>query len=80
MERTIFRGMSALSVCNVAPDIKRSIYKSISWHLVHTTIIAGTVYLMTGKPDVTAGIVSVHVVSETIIYFLHERVWERKRK
>lgn len=73
-------GMSALGVCNMAPDIKRSIYKSISWHLVHTVIIAVTVYLMTGRLDITGGIVSVHVISETVLYFIHERIWERKRK
>ena len=74
------RGSFALSVCSMAPDIKRSIYKSLSWHIVHTTIIATTVYLMTGRVDITGGIVSVHVISETVLYFIHERIWERKRK
>jgi uncharacterized membrane protein len=64
----------------MAPDMKRSVYKSISWHFVHTIVIGVTVYLMTGRLDITGGIVSVHVLSETVLYFLHERAWERRRK
>jgi uncharacterized membrane protein len=33
--------------------------------------------MLTGKVDLVASIVSIHVVSETIIYYLHERVWEK---
>jgi uncharacterized membrane protein len=62
----------------MSSGIKRSIYKSISWHILHTAIIAVTVYFMTGRLDLTGGIVSIHVISETIIYYIHERIWERR--
>jgi uncharacterized membrane protein len=59
---------------------KLAIYKSFSWHIVHTVILVITVFLFTGKLDIVAGIVSVHVLSETVIYYLHERVWQKKNK
>ena len=61
----------------MAPSTKRSVYKSISWHFVHMTIITTTVLVLTGKLDLAASIVSIHVISETIVYYLHERIWER---
>jgi uncharacterized membrane protein len=57
---------------------KVAIYKSLSWHVVHTIILTVTVFLFTGRLDIVAGIVSVHVISETVIYYLHERVWQKR--
>lgn len=59
---------------------KLAIYKSLSWHIVHTIILTVTVFFFTGKLDVVAGIVSIHVISETVIYYLHERVWQKKNR
>jgi uncharacterized membrane protein len=59
---------------------KLAIYKSFSWHIVHTIILTVTALLFTGRLDIVAGIVSVHVISETVIYYLHERAWQRKSR
>jgi uncharacterized membrane protein len=56
-----------------------ALLKSMSWHLVHTTILVANVYLFTGKIEIVTGIVSVHVISETIVYYIHERVWQKKK-
>ena len=59
---------------------KLAIYKSLSWHVVHTIILSATALMFTGRLDIVAGIVSVHVISETVIYYLHERLWQRKSR
>ncbi len=41
------------------------------------SIISTTVFILTGKVDLVASIVSIHVISETVIYYLHERMWEK---
>ncbi len=61
----------------MVPSTKRSLYKTIGWHFLHMSIISATVFFLTGKIDLVASIVSIHVVSETIVYYLYERVWER---
>jgi uncharacterized membrane protein len=59
---------------------KLAIYKSLSWHVVHIFMLTVTVFLFTGRLDIVAGIVSVHVISETVIYYLHERVWQKTNR
>jgi uncharacterized membrane protein len=56
-------------------DTKLALLKSISWHFVHTTILSVTLFTLTGELSLVAAIVSVHVISETIVYYLHERAW-----
>jgi uncharacterized membrane protein len=53
----------------------KSILKSISWRIVGTldTIIIS--YFITGKILIAFSIGSVEVLSKTILYYFHERLW-----
>jgi uncharacterized membrane protein len=56
---------------------KRSIVKSITFRI--TVIVSDTivVYLLTHRIDVTAGLVILTNCSSTVLYFVHERIWNR---
>lgn len=55
----------------------KSIVKSVSWRCVGTldTIIIS--FLVTGKLNMAISIGSVEVFSKILLYYVHERVWER---
>jgi len=55
----------------------RSIVKTISWRTVGTldTIIIS--YFITGDLGMAAAIGSIEVVTKMILYYFHERVWNK---
>lgn len=56
---------------------KRSIVKTISYRLlilVSTFVVA---YVITGEIELTLGITFVTNAINTILYFIHERFWNR---
>ncbi len=56
---------------------RRSIVKAISWRLIATVITAAIVYLLTGKLDFAAKVGLADTSLKFIIYFGHERLWNR---
>lgn len=56
---------------------KRSILKSFSWRLLATLTTAALVYATTGEWDLAVAIGSMEVVAKFILYYLHERAWQR---
>ena len=56
---------------------KRSVAKSISWRIFAGVITAGVVLAMTGKGDFAAKIGVIDTTVKLVIYFLHERVWNK---
>lgn len=58
----------------------RSVVKTISWRTVGTldTIIVS--YFVTGNLVMAASIGSIEVITKMILYYFHERVWNRDRK
>jgi uncharacterized membrane protein len=56
---------------------KRSIAKSISWRIFAGIITACVAWAMTGKMDFAAKIGLIDTTVKLVIYFLHERVWNR---
>lgn len=58
----------------------KSIMKSISWRIVGTldTIIIS--YFITGKVTMALSIGSVEVLTKTILYYFHERLWAHIHK
>lgn len=58
----------------------KSAMKAVSWRVVGTidTIIIS--YIITGKVTVALSIGSVEVITKTILYFFHERLWARIHK
>lgn len=56
---------------------KKSLIKSISWQLVHMSLVGAVALLVTHKWEV-AGILAIsELVWETAAYYLHERAWAR---
>lgn len=59
---------------------KRSLFKTISWHIMHL-LVAGTVaFIITHRVDFAAMIASVELLWESALFYLHERVWSRVPK
>lgn len=58
----------------------KSFLKSISWRIVGTfdTIIIS--FFITGQLRMALSIGSIEVVSKVILYYFHERVWEKFTK
>ena len=56
---------------------KRSIVKAISYRFTGTFITALIVFIFTGKLALSISIASVETVIKIIIYYLHERIWNK---
>jgi len=56
---------------------KRSLYKTISWHLLHMFMVALVAFIVTGSVKVAAILASAELVWESFAYFLHERAWNK---
>ena len=53
----------------------KSFLKSVSWRIVGTIDTMVISYFITGKVTVAVSIGSVEVITKTILYYLHERLW-----
>ncbi|MCH7402511.1 DUF2061 domain-containing protein [Belliella kenyensis] len=58
----------------------KSIVKSISWRLVGTIDTIVISYFITGQLKMAVSIGSIEVMSKIILYYFHERVWEKLTK
>ena len=54
---------------------KRSIAKTIGFHTLVICADAVVVYFITGKYNVTLGVIVATNIVSGIIYFIHERAW-----
>ncbi len=55
----------------------RSIAKAISWRVVGTLDTLIVSYILTGEIALATSIASVDFVTKMILYFFHERIWNR---
>lgn len=71
---------SVFKVSDRADKPIKSFMKSLSWRIVGTmdTIIIS--YLITGRVTVALSIGSVEVITKTILYYFHERLWAHIHK
>jgi uncharacterized membrane protein len=53
----------------------KSIIKSVSWRMVGTIDTMIISYFITGRVTVAISIGSVEVLTKTILYYFHERLW-----
>lgn len=56
---------------------KRSIIKSITWRLICILTSVLTSFFLTGNWDVAVAIGTVYNVITIILYYFHERVWNK---
>ena len=55
----------------------RSVVKTISWRTVGTLDTMIIAYFITGNLVMAASIGSIEVVTKMILYYYHERVWNK---
>ncbi|MGF7080246.1 DUF2061 domain-containing protein [Mucilaginibacter sp. UYCu711] len=57
--------------------LKRSIAKTFSYRVIVVVLDFIAVYLFTGKLKTALGFTIVSNIYTTIIYFFHERIWDK---
>lgn len=55
----------------------RSIAKAVSWRVVGTLDTLIVSYVLTGEIALATSIASIDFVTKMILYFFHERIWNR---
>ncbi len=55
----------------------RSIAKALSWRIVGTLDTLVVSYFVTGKIFLAASIASVDFLTKLVLYFFHERIWNK---
>jgi uncharacterized membrane protein len=56
---------------------KKSLFKTLTWQIVHMVMVAGTILILTGKWEI-AGIAAIaELFWESSLYFVHERAWAK---
>ena len=55
----------------------RSIAKAISWRVIGTLDTLIVSYILTGELVLATSIASVDFVTKMILYFFHERIWNK---
>jgi uncharacterized membrane protein len=53
----------------------RTVMKTVSWRVVATLTTGIIVYILSGDPFLSLGVIGVEVVAKILFYYLHERVW-----
>jgi uncharacterized membrane protein len=55
----------------------RSVLKALSWRVVGTIDTLVVSYYVTGKFTLAASIASVDFLTKLVLYFFHERIWNK---
>ena len=56
---------------------KRSLYKSVTWHLLHVTMVSTVALVVTGSVKIAAILASLEMLWETVAFYAHERAWAK---
>ena len=55
----------------------RVIAKTVTWRIVGSTSTATIAWLVTGSVNIATTIFVVQAIANTILYFIHEVVWDK---
>ena len=72
-EKSLREGM--LNVSDLADRPIKSMLKSVSWRIVGTLDTMLISYIITGQITIALSIGSVEVLTKTLLYYFHERLW-----
>ena len=64
---------------NMKESRKRSVVKSIIWRIICIAVSIFTSYFLTGRWDLAIAIGSVYNVITMILYYFHERLWNKTK-
>jgi len=56
---------------------RRSVVKTISYRIIIIILDFVAIYLFTGKISVALGFTIVSNIYTTVVYFFHERIWDK---
>jgi len=56
---------------------RRSLIKAVTWRIVATSTTVLIVWFFTGEPLLATGVGIVEVVAKMLLYYAHERAWNR---
>jgi uncharacterized membrane protein len=56
---------------------KRSILKTISWRLIGTAAVLIISLVVTGSLALAGSIAVTQFITNTLLYFFHERIWNK---
>ena len=56
---------------------KRSLIKTITWRITGSGATFGISYLISGNFVIAGSIATIQLVTNTVLYFIHERVWDQ---
>lgn len=56
---------------------KRSLVKTITWRITGSGATFAISYAISGNFTIAGSIASIQLVANTVLYFIHERVWDR---
>ena len=56
---------------------KRSLVKTITWRITGSGATFGISYIISGNFIVASSIAGVQLITNTVLYFVHERAWDR---
>jgi len=59
--------------------IDKSILKTITYRLLSMTFTMVVVFVFTGNLFASAGTGIAEIVGGSLVYYIHERIWERKK-
>ena len=55
----------------------RSVVKALSWRFIGTLDTLVVSYFLTGEITLAASIASIDFVTKLVLYFFHERIWNK---
>lgn len=55
--------------------LQRSLFKTISWRITGSGATLAISFVLTGNLAMAGSIAAIQLVSNTILYFIHERIW-----
>lgn len=61
----------------MSDNTRRSVVKAISWRIVGSTAAIVIAYAVTGSLVISSTIGIIHLISNTILYYFHERAWNK---
>lgn len=61
----------------MSDSTKKSILKTVSWHILHVTMVGLIAYIVTKRLDLAALLASLEFIWESGAYFVHERLWAK---
>ncbi|MHA1909857.1 MAG: DUF2061 domain-containing protein [Candidatus Thorarchaeota archaeon] len=56
---------------------KKALMKTITWRILAVIVTISIALFFTGSLEISLGIGTVDIIVKTIIYYFHERAWDR---